>query len=255
VPDEHGVIGVIPARYGSTRFPGKPLAPIAGKPMIQHVYERTARASLLSKVIVATDDERIKDVVEGFGGAAMMTSEAHRNGTERVAEVAEQLGKPYYVNVQGDEPLIEPAYVDRCARALLDGEEMATLATRIRWRGELFDQNVAKLLTDKDGYALYFSRSAIPFPRKYLDKGIDVDLDCSEYLRHVGVYGYTLAVLRRLASEGETKLEELESLEQLRALFVGIRIRVEMVESTTPHVELPEDIAKVEAILGVKDRT
>ena len=183
MPDEHSIIGVIPARYGSTRFPGKPLAQIAGKPMSQHVYERTARAALLSRVIVATDDERIKQAVEGFGGVAMMTSPDHPSGTDRVAEVARELGRSYYVNIQGDEPLMDPAYVDTCARLLLEGAEMSTLATRIRWRNELFDQQVAKVVLDRQGYAIFFSRSPIPFPRKYLDRGIDVDLDSSVYCR------------------------------------------------------------------------
>lgn len=254
MPDEHSVIGVIPARYGSTRFPGKPLAAISGKPMIQHVYERTARAGLLSKVIVATDDLRIKDVVEGFGGIAMMTSDEHPSGTDRVAEVAEKTGGAYYVNVQGDEPLIEPAYVDTCARLLLGGSDMSTLATRIRWRHELFDQNVAKLVIDKEGRAMYFSRSAIPFPRKYLDRGVDVDLDCSVYLRHVGVYGYTTETLRAVTSEEESAVESLEGLEMLRALYLGIRIKVGLVDSAIPHVDLPEDIQVVEKALNIKDR-
>lgn len=255
MPDEHSIIGVIPARYGSTRFPGKPLARIAGKPMIQHVYERTARARLLSRTVVATDDLRIKDVVEGFGGVAVMTSPEHASGTDRVAEVARELGHSHYVNVQGDEPLIDPAYVDTCARLLLEGAEMSTLATRIRWRHELFDQNVAKVVLDRQGYAVYFSRSAIPFPRKYLDRGIDVDLDSSVYLRHVGVYGYTAEALQAITSEGESELERLEGLEMLRALYLGKRIKVGLVKSTIPHVDLPEDILAVEEALKTKDGT
>jgi 3-deoxy-D-manno-octulosonate cytidylyltransferase len=254
VPDEHSIIGVIPARYGSTRFPGKPLAPIAGKPMIQHVYERVARAELLSRVIVATDDARIKDVVERFGGVAMMTSAEHPSGTDRVAEVARELGEAYYVNIQGDEPLIAPDYVDTCARLLLDGSRMSTLATRIRWRHELFDQHVAKVVLDRNGNAIYFSRSPIPFPRKYLDRGIDVDLDSSMYLRHVGVYGFDAATLQTITSEGESELESLEGLEMLRALYQGIRIKVGLVESSIPHVDVPEDIQLVEKALEAGER-
>jgi 3-deoxy-D-manno-octulosonate cytidylyltransferase len=252
VPDEGSLIAVIPARYGSTRFPGKPLALICGKPMIQHVYERTARAALPAGVIVATDDRRIKDAVEAFGGRAVMTSPEHATGTDRVAEVAKQVGYSYYVNVQGDEPLIEPAYVDACARLLLEGSPMSTLATRIRWRHELFDQNVAKVVLDRCGYAMYFSRSAIPFPRKYLDRGADVDLDCSVYLRHVGVYGYTAEALCTVTSEEESDAESLEGLEMLRALYLGIRIKVALVESAIPHVDLPEHIMEVETALRAK---
>lgn len=255
MPDEHGVIGIIPARYGSTRFPGKPLAAISGKPMIQHVYQRALRAGLLSRVVVATDDTRIKEVVEGFGGTAMMTSRDHVSGTDRAAEVAETLGDPYYVNIQGDEPLIEPAYIDACARLLLDGNPMSTLAARIRWRHELFDRNVAKVVLDSQGYALYFSRSAIPFPRKYLDRGVDVDLDCSLYLRHVGVYGYAGETLRRLTLEEPSEAEELEGLEMLRALHAGIRIKVSLVEAPTTHVDVPEDVAEVERVLKTEDST
>jgi 3-deoxy-manno-octulosonate cytidylyltransferase (CMP-KDO synthetase) len=253
VPDDGSVIGVIPARYGSTRFPGKPLALIAGKPMIQHVYERAARAGLLAAVVVATDDARIKEAVEGFGGTAMMTSAEHPSGTDRVAEVAERLKCPYCINIQGDEPLIEPASVDTCARLLLEGSPMSTLAARIRWRHELFDQNTAKVVLDARGYALYFSRSAIPFPRKYLDRGVDVDLDCSMYLRHVGVYGYSAETLRRLTAEEASEAEDLEGLEMLRALHLGIRIKVGLVASATAHVDVPEDIAEVEKALKPKD--
>lgn len=251
--EHEAVIGVIPARYGSTRFPGKPLAFIAGKPMIQHVYERARRASLLSQVVVATDDDRIKQTVEDFGGVAVMTSIDHRTGTDRVAEVATRLKAPYYVNIQGDEPLLEPDHIDVCAGMLLGGEEMSTLAARIRLRGELFDQNLARVVVSSDLYALYFSRSAVPFPRKYLDQGVDIDLDSSTYLRHIGVYGYTRSSLAKLGAAGVCALEELESLEQLRALWLGIRIRVGMVDSVSPCVDLPSDIAKIESVMGTGD--
>jgi 3-deoxy-D-manno-octulosonate cytidylyltransferase len=254
VPDKDAVIGVIPARYGSTRFPGKPLALIAGKPMIQHVYDRACQASLLSSVVVATDDARIRDAVEAFGGTAVMTSPDHPTGTDRVAEAATRLKAASYVNIQGDEPLIDPSHIDKCARMVLDGEMMSTLATGVAWRCELFDQNVVKVVVDELGYAMYFSRSAIPFPRKYLDQGIDVDLECSTYLRHVGIYGYTAATLQALASHGECELEELESLEQLRALASGIPIKVGMVESLSACVDVPADIGKVERLLAARDQ-
>jgi 3-deoxy-manno-octulosonate cytidylyltransferase (CMP-KDO synthetase) len=253
VPDETSVIGVIPARYGSTRFPGKPLALIAGKPMIQHVYERAGQAELLAGVVVATDDQRIKETVEAFGGTAAMTSPEHASGTDRVAEVAQRLECAYCVNIQGDEPLIDPAYVDACARLLLEGASMSTLAARIRWRHELFDQNVAKVVLNNRGYALYFSRSPIPFPRKYLDRGVDVDLDCSVYLRHVGVYGYSAETLQALTSAEMSESEDLEGLEMLRALHMNIDIKVGLVASATVHVDVPEDIAEVEKALKAKD--
>jgi 3-deoxy-manno-octulosonate cytidylyltransferase (CMP-KDO synthetase) len=249
VPERRAVIGVIPARYGSTRFPGKPLAAIAGRPMVEHVYLRVAQAARLSRVIVATDDRRIMDAVEAFGGEAVMTSPEHPTGTDRVAEVAGGLDADYLINVQGDEPLIDPAHINLCADALLSGESMATLATRIRTRDEVFSQNVAKLVVSREGHAVYFSRSPIPFPRKYLDKGIDVDLDSSTYLKHIGVYGYTRSSLEQLASNGPCELEEMESLEQLRALVVGIRMKVVLVDGSTPCVDVPEDIGRVESLL------
>lgn len=252
MPEQDDVIGVVPARYGSTRFPGKPLVPIAGRPMIQHVYERASGASLLSKVIVATDDGRIKEAVEAFGGRVMMTSSGHASGTDRLMEVAETLRAPYFVNIQGDEPLINPAHIDACARALLEGAAMSTLAARIRWRHEVFDRNVAKVLIDAGGFAICFSRSAIPFPGKFLAQGRDIDLECSPYFRHVGVYGYTLATLRALAEAGECEMERVESLEQLRALYLGIKVRVEVVDSVTPHVDVPGDVGEVERTIEAK---
>ena len=252
MPDKDAVIGVVPARYGSTRFPGKPLVPIAGRPMIEHTYRSASRASLLSRVIVATDDERIMDAVEAFGGKAMMTSAEHPSGTDRLMEVAETLQAPYFVNIQGDEPLIDPGHIDACARALLEGAQMSTLAARIRFRHEVFDRDVAKMLIDERGYAICFSRSAIPFPGKYLARGEDIDLECSPYFRHVGVYGYTLATLRRLGEAGQCEMERVESLEQLRALYLGIKIKVEIVDSVTPHVDVPGDVDKVERTIKAK---
>jgi 3-deoxy-manno-octulosonate cytidylyltransferase (CMP-KDO synthetase) len=252
VSDKDDVIGVVPARYGSTRFPGKPLVPIAGKPMIEHVYRRASRASLLSQVIVATDDSRIMDAVSSFGGKAMMTSSEHPSGTDRLMEVAETLKAPFFVNIQGDEPLINPDHIDACARALLEGAEMSTLAARIRFRHEVFDRGVAKVLIDAKGYAICFSRSAIPFPGKFLARGEDIDLECSPYFRHVGVYGYTLATLRALAGAGQCEMERVESLEQLRALYLGIKIKVEIVDSVTPHVDEPADVQEVERTIKAK---
>ena len=252
MPDSGETIGVIPARYGSTRFPGKPLAMIAGKPMIRHVYEAATQARLLGRILVATDDRRIYDAVRGFGGEAVITSAAHRTGTDRVAEVARQNEASFYVNIQGDEPLIEPGMIDAVARMLAEGAPMATLASRITSRGELFDQNTVKVVLAADGSALYFSRHAIPFPKKYLDRGVDVDLLASVYLRHLGTYGYGRAALLQVADHEPCEIEELESLEQLRALYMGIKIRVAVVDSTGPCVDVPGDVEKVERILSAR---
>jgi 3-deoxy-manno-octulosonate cytidylyltransferase (CMP-KDO synthetase) len=249
MPERGKILGVIPARFGSTRFPGKPLALIAGKPMVLHVLERLSGARRLAGVVVATDDQRIRRVVEEAGGRAVITSESHPTGTDRVAEVARGIDAEGYVNVQGDEPLIDPDHADRVAQELLQGEEMATLAAPLSRRSDLFDQNAAKIVLDRDGYALYFSRSPIPFPRKYLELGIDVDID-STYLRHVGVYGYRTSALERLAAAGPCEAEELESLEQIRALYLGLRIKVAVVEGTAPSVDVPEDIGKVERFIS-----
>lgn len=248
--DDKGIIGVIPARYGSTRFPGKPLALIAGRPMVQHVYERARHARLLSEVIVATDDDRIRQAVENFGGRAVMTSQAHSSGTDRVAEIARDIQAPGYVNIQGDEPLIDPAFIDICAGLIADGDQMSTLVSRIETRGDLLDQNVVKVVIDRDGYAVYFSRHAIPFPRKYLEKGVDVDLEDSTYLRHVGVYGYRREALISMADAGKCEMEDLESLEQLRALHLGIKIKVGFVGGASPCVDVPLDIERIEQAMN-----
>jgi 3-deoxy-manno-octulosonate cytidylyltransferase (CMP-KDO synthetase) len=252
VPDHGQALCVIPARYASTRFPGKPLASIAGKPMIQRVWEMASRARLVGRVVVATDDRRIVEAVEGFGGEAVLTSSEHRSGTDRVAEVARRIQAPFYINVQGDEPLIEPGVVDAVARMLAAGSPMSTLAGRITTRGDLFDPNVVKVIVDRLGHALYFSRYAVPFPRLYLDRGGDVDLGTSTYLRHIGTYGYSASALGEVAGAPRCQIEELESLEQLRALYLGIKIRVEVVRASSPCVDVPGDIAKVEKILAAR---
>jgi len=246
------MVGVIPARFASTRFPGKPLAPIAGKPMIQWVFEAASRAKALDRLVVATDDQRVRRAVEGFGGEVVMTSTDHRSGTDRVAEVAGRIAGSHYVNIQGDEPLIAPGQIDAVGGMLAAGAAMATLAARITSRSDLFDQNVVKVVVGGDGAALYFSRHAIPFPRKYLDRGTDVDLGKSVYLRHVGTYGYSRPPLLRLAGADACEMEELESLEQLRALCLGIRIQVGVVEEAGPCVDLPGDVVKVESLLGAR---
>lgn len=215
----HRIAGIIPARYGSSRLPGKPLAPILGKPMIQRVYERARQARTLDAVCVATDDARIVEAVERFGGQAMMTRGNHASGTDRVAEAAAQLGADIVVNIQGDQPFVDPAMIDEAVQPLIDDPAVgiATLVHRISAREDLDDHGVVKTVVDRAGFALYFSRARIPYPQKPVEHPV---------FEHVGLYVYrdkTLAVIAQLAP---TQLEQVESLEQLRWLEHGLRIRV-----------------------------
>lgn len=233
---------VIPARYASTRLPGKPLKDIAGAPMICRVYDRAAKASRTEKTIVATDDKRIFDVVEQHGGAAIMTREDHPTGTDRLAEVAEKL--PDYdviINVQGDEPLIDPTLIDSLAAAFDDDPElqMATVKTEMTDEAEQQNPNNVKVVTDKNGYALYFSRSLMPYPRHHLSIPI---------YKHIGIYAYKRDFLLKYAKLEPTPLERAESLEQLRALENGYRIKVIESKSTFVGVDTEEDLAKVNEI-------
>lgn len=232
-------IVVIPARYASTRLPGKPLAEIAGKPLIQHVYERATQARGIAAVVVATDDERIRDAVTAFGGTAMMTAVTHRTGTDRVAEVASAYDADVVVNVQGDEPLIPPTVIEQVAAALHDGEEasMASVMTRVRSLEERESPNVVKVVTDQHGYALYFSRYPIPYVR---DAG-------TEYMpfKHLGIYAYRNDFLHRFTQLDSTPLENLEKLEQLRALENGYRIRMIETDYDPVSVDTPEDLEQV----------
>jgi len=230
--------GIIPARFESTRFPGKPLHPILGKPMIQRVYEGARTARLLSRVIVATDDERIFAAVRGFGGEAVMTSSHHPSGTERVAEAARGVDEPIVVNIQGDEPLIEGGLIDDLVEALRDeAAPMASVMIRTADLNLIHDRNIVKVVVDGRGFALYFSRAPIPY-------------DPSDFfLRHIGIYAYRRDFLLGFAGLAPTRLEQNEKLEQLRALENGYRIK--MVETThaTLSVDVPGDIIKVEDAL------
>lgn len=241
-------VAIIPARYGSTRFPGKALADLGGKPMIQHVYERTLQATLVPRAIVATDDPRIADVVRQFGGEAIMTSAAHETGTDRLAEVARHLNARIIVNVQGDEPLIDPAMIDQAILPFLDNNDlkMGTLKTRIKCLHDFLSPNVVKVVTDTAGYALYFSRSPLPFFR---DKWQDLKDDAFATGRmlcykHVGLYVYQRDFLLEYAAMSQTFLEVSEKLEQLRALENGIRIKVVETEFESLGVDTPEDLNK-----------
>jgi 3-deoxy-manno-octulosonate cytidylyltransferase (CMP-KDO synthetase) len=240
------VVVVIPARYESTRLPGKPLADLQGKPMIQRVYERAARAEGIERVVVATDDARIRRAVEAFGGEVVMTSSVHRTGTDRIAEAAGQLDADLIVNVQGDLPLLEPDAVSKAFAPLLgdDSLSMSTLKTPIRTLEELQNPNVVKVVTDRDGCALYFTRSPVPFWRDGAPEG-----QILAY-RHIGLYVYRRDFLLTFARLAPTPLEQAESLEQLRALEWGFRIRVVEVEAASVEVDTPQDLERARALLA-----
>lgn len=239
------VIGVIPSRWGSTRFPGKSLHPICGKPLVQWVVEAVKRARALDEVLVATDDVRIAEAVSGFVKVAM-TREDHPSGTDRVAEAAQPEDDDIVINIQGDEPLIDPELIDAlAARMKADpGWAMATAACPIRSRRDLEARTVVKVVLARDGGALYFSRLPIPCRRDG-----EADLESGLYLRHLGIYAYRGAFLKRLVGEPPCALEKTESLEQLRALYLGGRIAVIQTEELGVGVDTPDDVAAVEAIL------
>ena len=241
-------IGIIPARYGSTRFPGKPLHPIAGKPLIQHVVERCREASALADVIVATDDERIAKVAAEFC-TVEMTRADHSTGTDRIAEVAARLDCGAVVNVQGDEPLISPAVIDAVASALMDAE-MTTAATVVNNISELEDSNAVKVVVSATGRALYFSRRTIPFLRDLSEESPSQQLSAFPFLKHLGIYGYRRETLQRLVGFAPSPLEQAERLEQLRALENDIAIAVCKVDYDAVGVDVPEDVQRVEALLA-----
>ena len=239
-------LGVIPSRYGSTRFPGKSLAPICGKPLVRWVAEACLRAKTLDEVIVATDDERIAAAVEGTGARAVMTPSALPSGTDRVAAAANAAPDDVVVNIQGDEPLIDPALIDRVASVLRDDPALAmsTACAPIRSADELAAPTVVKVVLAANGDALYFSRLPIPFRRDGAP-----DLSSGLYRRHIGIYGYRGAFLREFVAAPPCPLEKCESLEQLRALHLGARIRVVETDELGIGVDRPEDVATVEALI------
>ena len=241
------IIGIIPARYASTRFPGKPLHPIAGKTLVQHVVERCREAKLLSEVIVATDDERIAKVAREFC-AVEMTQADHLTGTDRIAEVAARLNCEAVVNVQGDEPLIDPAVIDAVAGALAEAE-MTTAATPVNNISDYSDPNSVKVVVSAANHALYFSRRTIPFVRDSAEESPEAQLAAFPFLKHLGIYGYRGDTLRRLVAFAPSPLEQAERLEQLRALENGIAITVCRVDYNAIGVDVPEDVARVEALL------
>ncbi len=241
------VLGIIPARYGSTRFPGKPLHPIAGKPLIQHVVERCRLAKSLHEVIVATDDERIAAVSRAFCRVEMTRAD-HPSGSDRIAEVAARCGCDGVVNIQGDEPLMDPAVIDAVAGALGDCE-MSTAATPIAEAAEYENPNVVKVVVNATGRALYFSRRTIPYLRDAAAQPVPEQLTAFPFLKHLGIYGYRRETLLRLVKFPVSPLEAAEKLEQLRAREHGIGIAVVRVRHDSVGVDTPEDVARVERLL------
>ena len=242
-------VGVIPARFQSSRFPGKALALISGKALVQRVFERARGAQRLSRLVVATDDDRIRAAVEGFGGEAVMTSARHPSGTDRLAEVARTLEADIYVNIQGDEPLLDPGDIDRLVGCLEDDPsiDIGTLREPLADPGDADDPNVVKVVCDESGRALYFSRSRIPHGG--VGHGRTGDPASAPWFRHVGIYAYRGEFLLRFASWAPTRLERAERLEQLRALERGAHIRVLDARGRYHGVDTPEDIRTVEAAL------
>ena len=244
---------IIPARFASTRLPAKPLHVIAGKPLIRHVWERCARAKGIDSVIVATDDLRIAECAFAFGAEVAMTSPKHRSGTDRVAEVAKKLrGFSHVINVQGDEPLVDPVVIAKLAAAMAKerGIEMITSASVFEPDDDLANPNMVKVVLDRAGDALYFSRSVIPFVREEKRSTSNVQRSTFNFLRHQGIYGYTTKFLLQFVKWRPGILEQAESLEQLRALENGAKIRVILAKHAAVSVDTPEDVRTVERILN-----
>jgi 3-deoxy-manno-octulosonate cytidylyltransferase (CMP-KDO synthetase) len=241
---ETSVLAIIPARYHSTRLPAKALADIAGRPMIEHVYRRAARATRIDAIVIATDDQRIATAAESFGAVAVLTAPTHPSGTDRLAEIASSVPCDLIVNVQGDEPLIDPAVIDAVVEPMLHDPslEMATAARRLRHPDELHDSGMVKVVCDVRGSALYFSRAPIPYGR-------DASAD-AEARVHIGLYAYRRATLLRLAALTPGTLERLEALEQLRALENGIRIHVVETAFASAEVNTPADLERVRQLVA-----
>lgn len=245
------ILGVIPSRFGSTRFPGKPLIDLAGKSMIQRVYVQAKKSKLLSDVIVATDDERIFHHVEKFGGKAMMTSSSHQSGTDRCAEVLEKLNSDYHavINIQGDEPFINPDQIDLLAKCFEDkNTELATLINRTDDSNLIQNPNRIKVVIDKNNQALYFSRSPIPFQK---EKSVSDWAKNHPYYLHIGIYGYRSDVLKKITLLPVSSLEKTESLEQLRWLENGYRIKVAETNFESYSIDSPEDVNNVLKMAGL----
>lgn len=240
------ILGIIPARYASTRFPGKPLTMINGKSMIQRVYEQSMKADLLSDVVVATDDQRIYDAVVAFGGKVMMTSSEHNSGTDRCCEVVKNIGCNYdaVVNIQGDEPFINPEQINHIAELISSEEsQIASLCKPIKDEDELFDNNVVKVVSDIKGNAMYFSRQTIPFIRK-ADKEEKQWMNARTFYKHIGIYAYKVDVLMEIAALPQSGLELAECLEQLRWLENSYGIKMGITEFESYSIDTPQDVEK-----------
>ena len=242
-----GIIGVIPARWGSTRFPGKILFPILGKPLLQWVVERARQASALDRLLVATDDERIRAAARSFGAEVVMTSPDHPSGTDRIAEAVRGCAANVVINIQGDEPLIDPGLIDELGRTLSSDPQwdMATAAAPIRAARDLAAASVVKVVRARDGAALYFSRATIPFVRDAAAGTVPAGL----HWRHIGIYAYRRTFLERLVQEPPCVLEQTEKLEQLRALWLGCRMKVLETGDVGLGVDTPEDVERAEQAL------
>ncbi len=243
------ILGVIPARYASTRYPGKPLVEINGKSMIQRVFEQAIQCDQLEKVVVATDSQAIFDHVLRFGGNPLMTGEHHTSGTERCCEAVEKLRAvgeiyDYVINIQGDEPYIDPSQIKQVADCIKcdPGIQLATLIKRISLQDELLSQNIVKVVADNHGYALLFSRSVIPFVRGF---GQQAWLSAISFYKHVGIYGYQTSVLEQIVALPVSSLERAESLEQLRWLENGYRIKTQITEYDSIAIDTPADLLKI----------
>jgi len=237
------IIGIIPSRYGSSRFPGKPLVNIEGKPMIQRVYEQAKKCDSLSDVIVATDDQRIADAVKGFDGKVVLTSEQHQNGTERCAEAVEQnKTADAVINIQGDEPFIHPEQIDAVARLLADGADIATLVKRLDKFKDYLSPNIVKVAVSAQNKALFFSRSPLPFIR---DEFTHDYFAQHVFYKHIGIYGYKTAVLKQLVQLPYSALEDAEKLEQLRWLDNGYAVSVAETTHESIAIDVPSDLLKV----------
>ena len=242
------IIGIIPARYASTRLPGKPLVDIAGKTMIQRVYEQASKAKSLSKVVIATDDERIADEVKRFGGEYVFTAPHHQSGTDRCAEVMEQLPDfDIVINIQGDEPFIEPAQIDLLASCFIEEKvQLATLIKPIQSQESIYNPNSPKVVIDINGRAMYFSRSPIPFIRNG-EPGVWAEKH--QFYKHIGIYGYRTESLKAITKLPPSSLEIAESLEQLRWIENGFYIQTKVTDLETVAIDTPEDLLKLNKLL------
>jgi len=253
----HRVVVIIPARYNATRFPGKPLALLKGKPIIQHVYEHASRAGLVNSILVATDDQRIYETVINFGGSAVMTSGSHESGTDRIAEAAAQIECEYVINVQGDEPFIEPDMIDDVISLLYSDDivSISTLAKRVTDIHDIFSPHVVKVVMDDEGFALYFSRAPIPYHRDEFSElqvtshelqAEQINTQRLEFYKHIGIYGYRKDALMKFSALQPGRLERIEKLEQLRALNAGMKIKVKETQFDTFGIDTKEDLRKAE---------